>query len=99
MQGVEEFLRQLESLSEEAQLHLKPLDKKKQRLLTHTHKLDFLEQLKEATEPPLAFHLAAVVLYAQVFNLALHIPGTYHFSCVCRVVCGVCGVVSCRVRC
>ncbi|ELR16424.1 uncharacterized protein ACA1_359590 [Acanthamoeba castellanii str. Neff] len=73
--GVEEFLKQLESLSEEAQLHLKPLDKKKQRLLTHTHKLDFLEQLKEVTEPPLAFHLAAVVLYAQVFNLALHIPG------------------------
>jgi hypothetical protein len=77
---VEEFLKQLESLSEEAQLHLKPLDKKKQRLLTHTHKLDFLEQLKETTEPPLVFHLSAVVLYAQVFNLALHIPGTLHYD-------------------
>jgi hypothetical protein len=77
---VEEFLKQLESLSEEAQLHLKPLDKKKQRLLTHTHKLDFLEQLKETTEPPLVFHLSAVVLYAQVFNLALHIPGTHLHS-------------------
>lgn len=76
MQAVDEFLQQLESFSEEAQLHLKPLDKKKQRLLTHTHKLDFLEQLKEANEPPIVFHLCTVVLYAHVFNIPLHLPGT-----------------------
>lgn len=83
--GVDVFLQRLENLSEEAQLHLKPLDKKKQRLLTHTHKLDFLEQLKEATEPPLVFHLSTAILYAQLFNLALHMPGRLAHSLVAEL--------------
>ncbi len=75
---VDEFMNRLEEISEACQLHLKPLDKKKQRLITYTHKLDWLEQLKEATEHSMIFYLCILILYVQVNNLALHIPGNAH---------------------
>eukprot|EP01087_Luapelamoeba_hula_P018069 TRINITY_DN5773_c0_g1_i3.p1 TRINITY_DN5773_c0_g1~~TRINITY_DN5773_c0_g1_i3.p1 ORF type:complete len:284 (-),score=47.41 TRINITY_DN5773_c0_g1_i3:69-920(-) len=74
--SVEDFLAGLEKVAGTCQIHLKKLDKKKLRSIAHAHRLDFLAQMRETSDPATVLHLATVACYAGMTGLALHIPGS-----------------------
>lgn len=56
---------------------LKKIDKKKDRILIHSHKLKLLDQLQLTTDPALVFHVAILIIFTVATQNMIHASGRH----------------------
>lgn len=75
---VDVLLEAVSAESKELGLHFKKIDRKRERQIILKEKEFHLQTLAETTQPALALHLVALILFIQVHKTAmLHAPGKF----------------------
>uniref|UniRef100_A0A8C9SDB9 E3 UFM1-protein ligase 1 n=1 Tax=Scleropages formosus TaxID=113540 RepID=A0A8C9SDB9_SCLFO len=88
--SIEDFLIYLEPCVEVCGFMLKKGDKKRERQALFQHRQALMEQLKMTEDPALVLHLTSVLLFQQIHQCALHVPG----RCVPHVISSLVGRIS-----
>ncbi|MGH0140879.1 UNVERIFIED_CONTAM: hypothetical protein FKN15_010924, partial [Acipenser sinensis] len=81
-ESLEEFLTNLDSVTEVCGIMLKKGDKKRERQALFQHRQALIEQLKVTEDPALVLHLTSVLLFQFSTNCMLHAPG----RCVPQII-------------
>uniref|UniRef100_A0A8C9W2M6 E3 UFM1-protein ligase 1 n=1 Tax=Scleropages formosus TaxID=113540 RepID=A0A8C9W2M6_SCLFO len=89
-ESIEDFLIYLEPCVEVCGFMLKKGDKKRERQALFQHRQALMEQLKMTEDPALVLHLTSVLLFQQIHQCALHVPG----RCVPHVISSLVGRIS-----
>lgn len=75
--SIEEFLLAAENALQACSMILKKIDKKKDRILIHSHKLGLLDQLAVCTEPATVLHLAVLIIFTTSTQNMIHASGRH----------------------
>ncbi|KAG2467744.1 E3 UFM1-protein ligase 1 [Polypterus senegalus] len=85
----EEFLLNLELVTEICGIMLKKGDKKKERQALFQHRQALMEQLKVTEDPAFVLHLTSVLMFQFYTNCMLHAPG----RCVPQIISTLSGMI------
>ncbi|XP_006626223.2 E3 UFM1-protein ligase 1 [Lepisosteus oculatus] len=88
--SIEDFLTNLEAVSEVCGIMLKKGDKKKERQALFQHRQALTEQLKVTEDPALVLHLTSVLLFQFTTHCMLHAPG----RCVPQIIAALSAKIS-----
>lgn len=75
--SIDDFLLAAENALQACSMILKKIDKKKDRIVIHSHKLGLLDQLALCNDPATVLHLAVLIIFTTATQNMVHASGRH----------------------